>query len=62
MKISKAKTILIKPTESMKDDLIYISNSTGILNIPDLIRFSLKATILTINAKAKPRQKGAIKK
>lgn len=61
MKIEKAKTILIKPTEDMKEDLIFISKKTGVLGIQDLFRFALKATTLTIKAKAESRQKGVTK-
>lgn len=61
MTIGKAKTILIKPSEKVKDQMQLISDHTGIKNIPDLIRFSLSVTvknIININKSLESRQKG----
>ena len=61
MTIGKAKTILIKPSEKVKDQMQLISDHTGILNIPDLVRFSLNFTAINIiNAikSLESRQKG----
>lgn len=44
----KIKTILIKPDREDRELLKSLSQETGIRNVPDIIRYALKALLISL--------------